>query len=441
MPSRKADDLPPDTLPLTRRGFLEKSGIAAGVLILSGKQGFAAESGTVNIGVMGPFSGPAAQTGDQIKKGTQLALEDARAAGELPLRVGDKTLDINIVWIDDESDPEKGVRALASAIEQDKVRLIVTGWTANIAIAAMKLEAQHKVIHVGYMSGAQTVADVVNKDPARYTGYFEGYPVPASMSGLYGPPLEHFMKEGLWKPRSKKAGLLIADTDYFRAWGEAVGRTLSSIGLEPLPMDVVAQDTTEFAPLLLKYKAKGVSLVAFGCLSSVSTKNFLQQFHSSGNKALLLTEGLTWFSDWQKLTGETSEYALTMDSPYAISPEQNAWIERFKAKYGAEPSIGPSGWPYDYMRMAISVANKAGSLDYDVLLKAFVQYPHQGVWNYLKFSTEKNAKAPSPHSVEVGAPGEGFFVPLAQVQSGKPEVIWPLKYATQQFKAPPGVNG
>ena len=39
-----------------------------------------------------------------------MALDDARAAGELPVTVDGRAVDIELVWIDSESSPEKAVK-------------------------------------------------------------------------------------------------------------------------------------------------------------------------------------------------------------------------------------------------------------------------------------------------------------------------------------------
>jgi len=167
-----------------------------------------------------------------------------------------------------------------------------------------------------------------------------------------------------------------------------------------------------------------------------------------GNKALFIGHGLTWTGEWYGNTKQASDYTLCMDSPYAISPEQKAWLKRFKDKYGQEASIAPSGQPYDYVRLTIKVLNELGTLDYEKLcyhLREKVKY--KGVWQFIDFatyndfwtdfSTEGTLHQLSRNDVRTGDFGKGFFFPLVQMFGGKPKIIWPLDLADGEFKAPP----
>src|SRR3546814_19890581 len=64
-----------------------------------------------------------------------------------------------------------------------------------------------------------------------------------------------------------------------------------------------------------------------------------------------------------ELTGESSDYVLTMDSPRVIAPYQQEWVERYEKMFGEEPSLAPAGQQgYDYMTVGLKVLQEAGSL-------------------------------------------------------------------------------
>src|SRR3546814_13677732 len=95
--------------------------------------------------------------------------------------------------------------------------------------------------------------------------------------------------------------------------------------------------------------------------------------------ALLIGHGLTWFSEWHELTGEASDYVLTMDSPRVIAPYQQEWVERYEKMFGEEPSLAPAGQQgYDYMTVGLKVLQEAGSLDYEKLVETARALAHQG---------------------------------------------------------------
>ncbi len=101
---RGSDRKPKLTLPdgLSRRGFLETVGGLSAVgslMVIMTSALRAQEAGEpVKVGVLGPFTGPASRTGDDVRKGVEMALEGARAAGEVPVTIDGSKRDIEIVW-------------------------------------------------------------------------------------------------------------------------------------------------------------------------------------------------------------------------------------------------------------------------------------------------------------------------------------------------------
>ena len=350
---------------VSRRHFLEATGAAGGaVAFLVAKPKFLRAQATgepLKIGCKGPFTGPASRTGDEFKNGVAMALEDARADGDLPLTIDGEQRDVEIVFIDSQSSPEKAVRAVTDAITREGVQFIANGWHSSVAMALIDAEAPYKIVHLGHLGESQFISEKINQDPQKYRGWFKGWPAPPVFAGLYGPPLKHFIEAGLWQPANMKAAVLVEDTDFGRGWGDAAIESLSKVGFEVLPYDVTALEETEFSPLLTKYKAQQVSLVAMTSTGNVSVSNFVKQFRQQDVKALMIAHGLGWFSEWYELTGDASNYAVAINSPQVLDDGQAKWVERYKAKFGIDPGIGASGITYDYMRMAFKVLNKAGT--------------------------------------------------------------------------------
>jgi branched-chain amino acid transport system substrate-binding protein len=429
----------PPAAALSRRGFIEASGAAAaaGAAFLLATTALRAQTGPLKIGSMGPFTGPASRTGDEFKNGVALALEDARAEGDLPLTIDGEQRDIEIVYIDSQSSPEKAVKAVTDAITREGVQFICNGWHSSVAMAVTDAEAPFKIVHIGHLGESQYISEKMAADPEKYRGWFKGWPAPPKLAGLYGPPLQHFIESGAWQPRNKKAAILVEDTDFGRGWGDAIIESLGKAGFEVLPYDVTSLEETEFTPLLTKYKAQQVALVGMTSTGNVSASNFVKQFHQQKVPALLIAHGLGWFSEWYELTGEASNYALAIDSPQVIADFQRDWVKRYKDKFGIDPGIAASGITYDYMRMALKVLNKAGTLDFDTLVQTIYDTPNKGVWNVYRFPREPNDNALAPNEVMTGEFMQGFFFPMVQLMDGQAKVIWPLDYAAAEFQAPP----
>lgn len=426
---------------VSRRRFLASAGAAglAGSFMAIVPHRIRAQSEPVRIGVMAPFTGAASRTGDAFRKGTELALEHARAQGEIPLTINGEQRDVELVWVDSESSPEKAVRAVTDAINRRGVDIMVSGWHSSVAMAVTDAEAPLDIVHIGHNGESQFICEKINEDPQKYKGWFKGWSSPPIFAGLYGEPLQHFREQGLWTPRNMKAAVVVEDTDFGRGWGEALQNSLDGAGFETLPYDVIPLDETEFSSLLTKYRAQQVSVVGMTVTGNVSASNFVKQFRDQQIEALLLGHGLTWFSEWHELTGDASDYVLTMDSPRVIAPYQQEWVEQWRAKYDEEPSPAPGGHSYDYFRITVNVLNNAGTLDFDTLVDTARAIDHQGIWHRYDFAEEPGDNALCSGEVKVGGFEEGFFFPMVQLKDGEPKIIWPLEHAEAEFQQPPWI--
>lgn len=393
-------------------------------------------SGVLKIGAMGPFSGPAALTGRAMQQGIQMALDDARAAGELPVTLDGRTLAIELVWVDSRSDPAAAVAALTQAIHRQGVQLMIGGWHSAVALEVMEVEAPLRILHLGHLAEAPQIAHRLNQQPERYRGWFKSWPSPSKISALYGEPLQYFRQQGLWRPANELAAVMVEDTAFGRGWGAALQASLAEIGFETAPYDLSELTQTDFNQLLDKYQAMEVSLVAFTTTGNLASAEFVKQFRQRGIRALLIAHGLRWFKDWYTLTGPASDYLISLDSvPLALW--QQWWVRRFKRRFREEPVLTAAGLQYDYTRMAVRLLNAAGTLEFDTLVRTLQRLSYKGVWNRYQFASAPGPRALSANEVMTGEFMEGFNFPLVQLFKGRARVIWPRKYAEQGFRQPP----
>ena len=232
---------------LSRRGFIEAAGgaAAASAAFLLATTALGAAEGPLKIGSMGPFTGPASRTGDEIKNGVKLALEDAKAEGDLPLKIGGQERDVEIVYIDSQSSPEKAVKAVTDAISRQGVQFICNGWHSSVAMAVIDAEAPFKIVHIGHLGESQFVSEKINGDPQKYRGWFKGWPAPPKLAGLYGAAAAALDRGGRLETKEHEGGDPGRDTDFGRGWGDAIIESLSKAGFEVLPYDVTSLEETE----------------------------------------------------------------------------------------------------------------------------------------------------------------------------------------------------
>ena len=113
---------------VSRRRFLKVAGKAgtasAAFLVANAAWRVQAAGEPLKIGCTGPFTVPASRTGDELKNGVAMALEDERADGDLPLTIDGEQREVEIVYIDSQSSPEKAVKAVTDAITRRGVNCL-----------------------------------------------------------------------------------------------------------------------------------------------------------------------------------------------------------------------------------------------------------------------------------------------------------------------------
>ena len=389
----------------------------------------------IKIGVMGPHSGPAARVGQDIQQGVTFALEEARAAGDLPVMVDGEARDIEFLWVDSESSPEKGVRAVRRAITENEVDLLMFGWHSSVGLAVIDVSAEYGKIHFGSLPATDGISRKILDNG--YTHYFKGWPVIGSMAEQYVVALNDWKAKGLWDPEVMKAAILIEDSDWGRGWGDSIKANLIESGWEIVSEDVTKMDETGFGAIMTKYRALGATLVGFTYNNPASVYAAVKAHSDAGLEGMLFAEGMGWFPEWHKGTGDAANFAVSMDSPRALTDTQNAWLDRFKARFDQDASPASGGHAYDYARMLIKGLAEAGTLDRDTLGDVLLNLEHTGIWQHYSFAKTAGDMAMAPYEVRTGPFMEGFSFPMVQYHDGKSQVIWPEKYAETGFRAPP----
>jgi len=149
--------------------------VVLALFFIMGGQSFAAGK-TLKIGVLGPFTGPSAQTGKEFKASVEMALDTIKYT------VGDYK--IVPVWVDSQSDPAKASGAYAEAVESKGIQAGVLNWHSSVAIAVMDVAAQYKVPHMFGFGASEVVNEKWQADPEKYSYW----------GGRAGPYLQNLKK-------------------------------------------------------------------------------------------------------------------------------------------------------------------------------------------------------------------------------------------------------
>lgn len=380
------------------------------------------------IGIEGPFTGPAALVGDDIRKAAILAFEEINYT-----LIGRP---VKLVFINDESVPDKGVAAMEEAIMVHGMKIMISGWHSSVAVAQMDVAAKHKVYCIGHMGATAIVNQKYASDPEKYKYWFKGWPIPAKLHIGYELVIKEIIDNNIWKPKTYRMASVTEDTDYARATIDSLRNHLTPLGFSFVENYFLPMDQTDFYSIIMRLKDLDVDIVVHQSAAVSFHANFLRQARELELKALFIGEGYTWKPAWYETTGDASNYVIDM-APKFATDKAKEFRDKFIARWGTKPAPAPAGLTYDWCRFAIAVIKKAGTDDPDRLVEATrtMEFKDGVMMDCYKFYDPGGGGVLGPPDPVTGP---GYFIfPVLQCYQGDVICIWPPEWKESDFMLPP----
>ena len=406
--------------------------IAAAFLLSFGAMNAGAEK-VLKVGLMGPFTGPAAESGASIKNSLLMRLEEAGN------KVGDYKLEI--LFIDSQSDPAKATNAYVEAIERKGMQVGLGGWHSSVAMAVMDQAVKYKIPHMGSMGAAQTINDKVNENPKYKGHWFKYWSSTFLITELYFDFVNWAAENTKWKPSKRVAALCAEETDWGRDWNKGAKEHLKKFGWEIAMEDYTQIGQTDFYPLLSKYKKAGIQLVTTTNTAAASVSAYIKQAREVGLQALPIVDGLGWVGNWYELTGRSSNGIVDMNVKF--TPRSEAYRKNFEKKYKFKPSPSAGGISYDaaghFLKLLKRTLELHGKLDSATIHKTMLDEMIPGKLTYgyddgaIMMKEYKFTEEMYPDPV---TDANHWFMPVIQYKGGKAYIIYPRDLAEMDFMPP-----
>ncbi len=387
----------------------------------------------LRLGVLGPFTGPAARTGEEFRGAAQMAFE------EVDYRIGDYK--VELFWIDSQSDPQKATTAYEEAVIRNKIEGGFLNWHSSVAVAVMELTAKYKIPHFFGMGATEVVNEKYRSDVQKY-GYWvaKGWPIPAKLTYGYVQAVEKAIQRGCWKPENRSAAIWGEDTDWGRSLGKGMREQLQSAAWNIVAEEYFPLTETDYYPLLRKFKDARVSLLAGTSTSPSSISAFIKQAREVEVRSLIIANGLGWVGEWYSLTGDASDGVLDQIPGWTISRARQ-FAEQFEKRWGFKPSPAAAGLAFDYTNFTIRIAtealNKYGKINRETLYRVGREELITGKLSYMDGIVMREYQY-TPETAPDPQVGEGAFMfPVLQYKAGRGRLIWPAALKEGELE-PPG---
>src|SRR5688572_21641212 len=365
---------------------------------------------TIKIGAVVPLTGRYAALGAQVRAGYEIGLEQVNAAGGVT--VGGKKLRLELVMLDDESDPTKTVARLETLATQGVVGYL-GGAGSDLHGAAASIADKNKIPYLGvafafhgiHQQGLRYLFSPFPKSPdlTRETFVFLDAMIPAAQ-------------------RPRKMALFLERTD----WGKEMGTGWQSLakkhGYEVVASGEYAPGSKDFSDLILKAKSAGAETV-LALPSPPDGMTIVKQmkeldFNTKVNLFIRAADPPVWSQNLSK----DGDYVLLSPGWHfaARYPKVTEINDAHKKLFNrpADPLVGPA---YACLQILSDALTRAKTLDRDKLRDAVAATKMTTVIGPVRF------RADGTGEVKV------FF---QQWLKGKQELVWPKEFATAPFGYP-----
>ncbi len=326
---------------------------------------------TVKLGLLLPFSGPQAYSGEMCFRGVTIATSMVNEKGGV---LGKK-----VEWVKGNViDPKTGMSETERLIN-DGVKVLLGTWGSSNAFAATQVAEKNRVIY--WDTG--TVADSIVE---RGFDYLFRVCAPASQFGIMAA---NFTSEVVAPklgsaPGKVKVSIMHEDTLYGTTVGTYAQKRAKELGLNVVTVDSYSMSTTDLSPLVMKIKAAApdvliaVSYVNDGLLFYKQAKALnlnVKAFIGGGGCHSLPVWGETFKKEGDGVF--TTDYGATGINTRALKPKALQQLQDFENRYkkahpGETPKLHTALFFLGTYALLDQVLPKAGSLDPEAIRKACV---------------------------------------------------------------------
>lgn len=364
------------------------------------------------------------EAGIGSRNASEMAAEEINAMGGI---LGHK---IELFFADDEGIAEKGVTAIKKLLFTDKVDFISGGWMSGVGLAQAAHIFEAKKLWLSTGPATPKLAKMVGDNYEKSKYFFR---VGCVNSDWFAYDMavmaEEFFKKEL---KVTKVALLPESTVWAREMSAFLEKELPKRGLKIVYRDVFDPKRTDFSPQFAQIRAKGAQLLLTVQAASPGVPITNQwadtklPVHQAGYS---LNSQVTDF--WDKTGGKCNYEAtqLINGARAPITPKSIPFYDKYVKTYKMSPTYTAWG-QYDALYLLKAAAEKAKSLDTDVLIKTLEPMRYEGAAGIIAFT--KN------HDLKYGKDGKQPV--WAQWQDAKHVVFYPKKFAAGKYISPPWIK-
>ena len=390
-------------------------GVLMAVLLLSLSPAVAQDNvpRSIKIGATIPLTGRFAGGGIQVERGYRYGVDAINAAGGVYVKKYDARIPLELIVLDDESNPVTTVSNLEDLYVKDDVTVYLGGFGSDLHAAAAAVAEVNAVPYLGVAFA------VLDPHLQGFEYLFSPFPKSPNMSrGIF-----EFLNATLDEDeRPTRVGILRERTDWGIELTEFWTKDAAEFGYEVVLVREYTPGSSDFTDAILAMRDADVELMLSlpSPPDGITIFTQMAELNWTPKHALVIRapDAPTWSSN----LGTKGDFVTLIPGwHHAVGFEGvDAINERHIEELGrpADPQVGPA---YALIQIIADSIERAGTLDRAAVRDAIAATDLQTVIGPVTFNED----------------GTGNVITfILQVQNGRPELVWPTEFATSEFLYP-----
>lgn len=367
------------------------------------------------------------QVGRDTQDAVKMAIDAINAKGGV---LGRK---LEMVVADETENPETGISAIKKLTGDEKVDVLIGGYTSGVTLAQLPHISAAKTIYLNVGSASPSTNAKVKTDYDNYKYIFRVGPLNAAhqaremtgfVSGFVGGDL------GI-----KKIAIVGENAKWVQDLVPILKKGATAAGADVRATEFFDAQTSDFSPLFSKIKDSGAEYLIV-ILSHASSDIFAKQWYNTrfpmpyGGIDVKSMDGDFCDRIDGKSVGEmAANFAVRAD----LTPKTIPFFDEFRKRTNRSPVYTAFG-ANDAVNIYAEAVTRAGSTDTDKVIKELEKTSYVGIPGLIEFDETHDVK---PGSATYKGPNLLF----AQWREGcKREVIYPKERRTAEFVYPEWVK-
>lgn len=380
-----------------------------------------AQQGPIRIGITTAIQ---VQVGRDTQSAAKMAAEEINAKGGL---LGRK---LEIVVADETENPEQGIAAIKKLTADDKVDVLIGGYTSGVTLAQLPHISRAKTIYLGVGAASPAITQKVKADYDNYKYIFRVSPINAAhqaraLVDFIGGKLKDDMK-------FTKIAIVGENAKWVQDLVPILKKGAADGGSDVRLAEFFDTSTSDFSPLFAKVKESGAQYLIV-ILSHASSDVFVKQWYDA--QVPIPIGGIDVKSQdadfFTRVGGKANSETVALFAIRApLTPKTVPFWDEFVKRFGTAPVYTGVG-TYDAIYVYAEAVARAKSAEPDAVIKELEKTDYVGIAGKILFD--------DTHDVRTG-PGLQNFLFVQWYPNGDRIVVWPKEAATGKMIAPPWMS-